>query len=196
MRVHTSRLDLLVDMVGELVIAQSILTQDHAVLRGGDHARTQKVAHLSKIVRDLQALSMSLRMIPIKATLKRMHRLVRDLTQKFDKQLQLIVEGEETEIDRNRVDVLADPLVHMIRHAIDHGIETPDERIQSGKPPMGTVRLKACHASGYIVVSMEDDGRGIDREVIVRKALEKGLIESDRGMSDSDVFSLIFEPGF
>ena len=195
-RVQTGRLDHLVDMVGELVIAQSILAQDAAVLQGADHGLIQKVTHLSKIVRDLQALSMSLRMIPIKATFKRMNRLVRDLTQKFDKQVQLIVEGEDTEIDRNMVDVLADPLVHMIRNALDHGIETPEERRRAGKPPLGTVRLKACHASGYIVVSMEDDGRGIDREVIVRKAIEKGLIESDRGMSDSDVFSLIFEPGF
>jgi len=110
--------------------------------------------------------------------------------------VELVTEGEDTELDRHLVDVIGDPLVHMVRNALDHGVETPDERERAGKPRQGRVRIAAYHAGGSVVVELQDDGRGLSRERIVRKAVEQGLVESDRGMSDADVFALIFAPGF
>jgi two-component system chemotaxis sensor kinase CheA len=195
-RVRTDRLDRLIDMVGELVIAQSMVSQDETVVLGGHHELSKKVVHLGKIVRELQYLSMSMRMVPLKPTFQKAARMVRDLAQKFGKQINFVAEGEDTEIDRNMVDLINDPLVHMIRNAVDHGIEPPDEREKAGKPREGLIRLSAYHASGNVVVELSDDGRGLDKEKIVRKAIEKGLITSDKGMSDSDIYNLIFAPGF
>jgi two-component system chemotaxis sensor kinase CheA len=195
-RVRTDRLDLLIDMVGELVIAHSMVVQDNVVLHGGHHEFLKKITYAGKIVRELQDLSMSMRMVPLKATFQKMTRVVRDLSQKIGKQVNFVTEGEDTEIDRHIVDVLADPLVHMIRNAVDHGVEAPDVRAQVGKQRTGTVRLAAYHAGGNVVVELQDDGQGLHRDKILEKAIAKGLIESDKGMSDSDVFTLIFEPGF
>ncbi len=195
-RVRTDRLDKLIDMVGELVIAHSMVAQDETVVDTIHHELSRKVIHAGKIVRELQDLSLSMRMVPLKATFQKMARLVRDVAHKSGKQVDLIVEGEDTEIDRHMVDVINDPLIHMIRNAVDHGIEPPDVRVQHGKPPAGVVRLAAYHSGGNVVVEIEDDGRGLDREKIASKALARGLIESDKGLSDNDVFNLIFEPGF
>lgn len=195
-RVRTDRLDSLIETVGELVIAHSMVVQDEMVVLGGRHELSKKVIHMGKIVRDLQYLSMSMRMVPLKPTFQKMARLVRDVAHKSDKQVQFVTEGDETEIDRNMVDVINDPLVHMVRNAVDHGIESREARISAGKPPVGTVKLKAYHAGGNVIVEMQDDGKGLDRQKIVEKAIAKGLIESDKGMSDSNVFNLIFEPGF
>jgi two-component system chemotaxis sensor kinase CheA len=195
-RVRTDRLDRLIDMVGELVIAHSMVSEDGDLTGGSNPDLVRKVAHSSKIVRELQDLSMSMRMVPLKATFLKMARLIRDLTHKNDRQVVLHTSGEETEIDRNMVDILADPLIHMIRNAVDHGIEPPDVRVRAGKDRIGIVTLSAYHAGGNVVVELRDDGRGLDRERIAQKAIERGLIESDKGMSDSDVFSLIFEAGF
>lgn len=195
-RVRTDRLDRLIDMVGELVIAQSMVTQDPTVNDSAHHELGRKVGHAAKIVRELQDLSMALRMVPLKATFQKMARVVRDVARKAGKQVELVVEGEDTEIDRRMVDVIADPLVHMVRNGVDHGIEPPDVRRQRGKPPVGRLRLAAYHAGGNVVVEVQDDGRGLDREAIVRKAIARGLIESDKGLSDSDVYNLIFAPGF
>ena len=137
-----------------------------------------------------------MRMVPLKANFQKMTRLVRDVAHKTEKQVDFVTEGEDTEIDRNMVDVINDPLVHMIRNAIDHGIEVPAVREQQGKSPTGTVRLRAYHAGGKVVVDIQDDGKGLDREGIVRKALMKGLIENEQGLSDGEVFNLVFEPGF
>jgi two-component system, chemotaxis family, sensor kinase CheA len=195
-RVRTDRLDRLIDMVGELVIAQSMVAQDEGVVLGAKPDLIRKVTHSGKIVRELQDLSMSMRMVPLKPTFQKMARLVRDLAHKEHRQVEFCANGEETEIDRNMVDVINDPLVHMIRNAVDHGIEPPETRVANGKNPTGHVALSAYHAGGNIVVELKDDGRGLDRERIVAKALARGVIESDKGMSDSEVFNLIFEAGF
>jgi two-component system chemotaxis sensor kinase CheA len=195
-RVRTDRLDRLIDMVGELVIAQSMVASDPIVRAGQQQDLLRKVTHAGKIVRELQGLSMSMRMVPLKATFQKMTRLVRDLAHKGGKQVDFVTSGEETEIDRNMVDVIGDPLVHMIRNALDHGVERPEERQERGKSPTGTVRLCAFHAGGNVVVEMDDDGKGLDRDKIVRKAVDKGLIDSDKNLTDAEAYNLIFEPGF
>jgi len=195
-RVRTTALDRLIEMVGELVIAESMISQDPTVKRGGHHELNRKIAHADKIVRELQDLSMALRMVPLKAPFQKVARLVRDLGSRSGKRVEFVADGEDTEIDRNMVDYLADPLVHMVRNSVDHGIELPEERRAAGKPEHGTVSVSAYHASGNVVVELRDDGRGLDREKIVRKAIERGLISSGDGMADADVFDLIFAPGF
>jgi two-component system, chemotaxis family, sensor kinase CheA len=195
-RVRTDRLDGLIDMIGELVIAHSMVAQDESVLDGARHELLRKVSHTGKIVRELQDLSLSMRMVPLKATFQKMTRLVRDLAQKGGKVINLVTEGDDTEIDRNMVDVINDPLMHMVRNACDHGVETPDVREAAGKPAAGTVRLSAYHSGGSVVIELRDDGRGLSRRRIVEKAVSRGLIEPDRELSDAEVFNLIFEPGF
>lgn len=195
-RIRTDRLDRLIDMVGELVIAQSMIAQDPTLQRGLDPALGAKVTHAGKLVRDLQDLTMSMRMVPLKATVQKLSRLVRDLAQKAGKQVEFVTEGEDTEIDRNMVDVVGDPLVHMVRNAVDHGLETPAERIAAGKSPTGVLRLRAYHAGGSVCVELEDDGRGLNRTRILAKARERGIVSGDRHLSDSEVFDLIFAPGF
>ncbi len=195
-RVRTDYLDRLVDMIGEMVIAHSMLSQDPTVVLGGRHDLAKKVSHAGKVVRELQDLSMSMRMVPINAAFGKTKRLVRDLARKSSKMVHLVTEGEDTEIDRRMVDGLNDPLVHLIRNAVDHGIEPPEERERLGKPRVATVRVAAHHSGGNVVIEIQDDGRGLDRDRIIEKALSKRLIESDEGMSDHEVSNLIFEPGF
>jgi two-component system chemotaxis sensor kinase CheA len=139
---------------------------------------------------------MSLRMVPIRAAFQKMTRLVRDLAAAQGKQIQLILSGEETELDRNIVDELADPLIHMIRNSADHGVEMPEERERKGKPSLGTIRLQAFHQGGGIVIRIADDGKGLDKDRILAKALQKGLIEADASLSEKEIFELIFAPGF
>ncbi len=194
-RVRTDRLDRLINMVGELVVAQSMLAQDETLSQSIHFEIARKVAHAGKIVRDLQDLSMAMRMIPLKNTFSKMARVVRDVAQKCGKVVEFVNDGEDTEIDRNMVDLIADPLVHMVRNAVDHGIESPDERERSGKTRSGKVRLSAYHSGGNVVVELADDGNGLDAEKILQKALEKGLIESDKGLTDHQIFNLIFAPG-
>jgi two-component system, chemotaxis family, sensor kinase CheA len=195
-RVRTDRLDRLIDMVGELVIAQSMIAGDDTFGSGTQHELLRKVTHAGKIVRELQDLSMSMRMVPLRPTFQKLARVVRDTATKAGKTVQFITDGDEVEIDRTMVDRLGDPLVHMVRNAVDHGVEPPAERTANGKPGLGVVRLHAYHASGNVVVELVDDGRGLHRDKIVKKAIEKGLIETDKGMTDSEVFNLIFAPGF
>lgn len=195
-RVPTDRLDRFIDMVGELVVSHSMVAQDQVVVASGYHELQKKVAHTSKIVRELQNMSMSMRMIPLKTTFRKMARLVRDLSRKFGKNVTFVTEGEDTEIDRNMVDIISDPLVHMVRNALDHGIELPEEREKAGKPRYGSVHLSACHSAGSVVVEITDDGRGLDRERILAKAREIGLVDEDANPGDREVYNLIFEPGF
>lgn len=195
-KVRTDKLDRLVEMVGELVIANTILLQDGIVRTAAHHDLAQKVRHADKIVRELQDLSLGLRMVPLKGAITKLTRVVRDLANRSGKQITFEVAGEETEVDRTLVDLLADPLLHMVRNAVDHGIETPSERLKAGKPAMGIVRLEASQAGDRVLVKLRDDGRGLQREKIVAKAVEKGIIASGDGMSDSEVFELIFAPGF
>ncbi len=195
-RVSTSRLDRLIDMVGELVIAHSMVAQDDIVINGNNHDLIKKIAHTTKIVRELQDMSMSLRMVPLKATFSKMARLVRDVSRKTGKQVHLVTDGEETEIDRNLVDVINDPLVHMIRNAVDHGIEAPEKRRENGKEETGQVKLAAYHSAGNVVVEIQDDGKGLDRDVILNKAIQNGLVSEGAALSDRDIFNMVFEPGF
>lgn len=195
-KVRTDKLDRLVEMVGELVIAQTMLVQDGVVRDASNHHLAQKVRHADKIVRELQDLSLGLRMVPLKGAITKLARVVRDLATRSGKQITFTVAGEDTEVDRTLVDLLADPLLHMVRNAVDHGIETPSERLKAGKPAMGTVRLEASQAGDRVLVKLIDDGRGLQRDKIVAKAIEKGIITSAESMSDTEVFDLIFAPGF
>lgn len=197
--VATQRLDLLVDMVGELVIAQQMIVQDPQL--GSLHSETlsRNLAQVSKITRDLQEASMSLRMVTFKSTFQKMSRLVRDVAAKSGKDVALAMSGAETEVDRTVVEKISDPLIHILRNAIDHGLEAPDERRAAGKPSKGQLRLDAYTKSGSIVIEVRDDGRGIRREKIIAKALSVGLIsETQRPeeWSDNEIFKLIFAPGF
>lgn len=195
-RVRTDRLDRLIDMIGELVIAQSMLAQDRTTVSGQNLELARKVNHSGKIVRELQDLGMSMRMVPLKATFQKMTRIARDLAKKSGKEMDVSVSGEDTEVDRNIVSVVDELLMHMVRNSVDHGLESPAERAASGKPPKGSLRLSASHAGDNIVFRIEDDGRGLNKARIKAKALERGLIRSADGLSDSDVHNLIFMPGF
>jgi two-component system chemotaxis sensor kinase CheA len=196
LRVRTDRLDRLMDMVGELVIAESMISQDEIVHQPMHHDLLRKVTHAGKIVRELQDLAMLMRMVPLKGVFQKVARLVRDLAHKSGKAIDFVSEGEETEIDRNMVDVISDPIVHMIRNAIDHGIEPSEVRAAQGKPQIGLIRLAAYHSGGNVVIELQDDGRGLNREKIIEGAVRKGLIESDKNLSNIEVFRLIFLPGF
>ena len=195
-RVSTERLDRLIDMVGELVVAHSMVTQDETVVSGSNYELLKKVTHTNKIVRELQDMGMSMRMIPLKSTFQKMARLVRDVSRKVGKKVAFVTEGEDTEIDRNMVEVIKDPLVHMVRNAVDHGIEAPEVRVALGKPPHGTVRLAAYHSAGSVIVEIQDDGGGLDREAILDKARRQGLIQDGGNLGDREVYGLVLEPGF
>ncbi|MEZ6016006.1 MAG: Hpt domain-containing protein [Planctomycetota bacterium] len=198
-KVSTIRLDALVDMVGELVIAQQMVLQDPDLRTLKSPVLARNLSQVNKITRDLQEASMSLRMVTFRSTFQKVSRLVRDVAQKAGKKVELEVAGADTEVDRNVVERISDPLVHLIRNAIDHGLEPPAGRREVGKSETGQVDLRAYHSSGAIVVEVKDDGRGLDRDRILAKALEKGLLPPGAygpDMSDDDVFKLIFEPGF
>jgi two-component system chemotaxis sensor kinase CheA len=194
-RVNTARLDKLINMVGELVIAQSMVAQDHHLLDENCHELLRKVTQAGKIVRELQDLSMSMRMVPLRGVFQKMQRVARDLSRKSGKSVDLVTDDGETEIDRHMVDILNDVLVHMVRNAIDHGIEPPEEREAGGKSRTGTVRLAAFHSGGTVVVEIRDDGRGLNREKILRKAIAAGLVDAEKSLSDNEIYNLIFAPG-
>ena len=195
-KIDTLKLDSLVDLVGELVIAQSMVIQHPEVMELSDRQLARCVRQLARITTDLQHNAMSLRMVPIRAAFQKMTRLVRDLAGSQGKQIQLLLSGEDTELDRNIVEELADPLIHMIRNSADHGIEMPDERVAKGKPALGTIRLQAYHQGGGIVICIADDGKGLDKDRIVAKAIQKGIIEPHASLSEKEIFELIFAPGF
>lgn len=198
-KVNTERLDNLVTMVGELVIAQQMVIQDPSVQTIEDQRFQRNLSQTGKIIRDLQEVAMSLRMVTLKGLFQKMARLVRDVSSKAEKQVQFIMEGEETELDRTVVEEIGDPLVHMIRNSCDHGIESPEDRVKVGKPETGTLTLRAYHQGGSIVIEIQDDGKGLDRDKILTKAIEKGIYTPERELSeipDSEVFNLIMLPGF
>jgi len=196
-RVDLEKLDKLLDLVGELVISEAMVANNQD-LKGLQLDRFEKaVLHLDKITRDIQEVAMSMRMIPLSGTFSKMVRLVRDLSQKVNKKVSLEIIGEETEVDKTIIEQISDPLVHLIRNAVDHGIEEPEERIAAGKPESGQLTIEAKHSAGEVWITIEDDGRGLDRERILQKAIERGLvIDEERDMKDEDVWRLIFEPGF
>ena len=194
-KVSTSRLDSLVNMVGELVIAQSMVSQDAEATLKADHDLNRNIGHQGKIVRELQELSMMMRMVPIQGVFQKMARLVRDLCQKSGKKVIFSTEGEETELDRIVVDQISDPLVHMIRNSIDHGIESEEDRVKAGKDPKGNVRLRAFHQAGNIVIEIIDDGKGLNRDKILKKAIDNGIVQPGQDISDQDIYKLIFHAG-
>jgi two-component system, chemotaxis family, sensor kinase CheA len=197
MKIDADRIDLLLETIGELVIMESIVSRDATMRQSEFRDMDRNLAQLTKITRSLQDMSMSMRLIPIDTTFRKMSRLVRDLCKKTGKKIELIMEGKDTELDKSMVEKLGDPLVHMIRNAVDHGIEeTAEQRIAAGKDPVGKIILKAYHQGGNIHIDISDDGRGLDKEIIVAKAIERGIISGAENMSDEDIFALIFEPGF
>ena len=195
-KVDTAKLDYLVEMVGELVIAQSMIQHDPEIAAVHNPRVTRNLGQLTRITADVQRVAMTMRMIPVGQLFGRMARLVRDLARKSGKQANLELAGEETELDRNMVEELADPLMHMIRNAVDHGTERPEERVACGKNPVARLDLKASHTGGFINIEISDDGRGLVREKILAKARQRGLISGGEQLSDQEVFNLIFEPGF
>lgn len=195
-RVDKERLDRLINTIGELVIAQSMAQQEFDELNAGAGVLSLALPELSKISRDLQELGLSLRMVPMQGTFQKMARLVRDLSRKMDKPVELDLHGEETELDKTVVDQLGDPLMHMVRNAIDHGLESPAERLAAGKPAEGHVALRAYHQGGSVFIELTDDGKGLDRDRILKKAVEKGIVTENQRLTDPEIYALIFEPGF
>lgn len=194
-RVDTEKLDTLFDLIGELITAEAMVI-DNPDLRGIElDSFPRAAAYLSKITRELQAVTMSIRMIPLEGLFSKMNRLVRDLGRKFAKDIELDISGAETEMDRNIIEEISDPLVHIIRNAIDHGIEDDDTRRARGKKPGGRIRLNARYEGNEIWITISDDGAGLNRDRILQVARSKGLI-ADEVLEDSQVWRLIFEPGF
>jgi len=197
-RVSIDKIDGLINLVGELVITQSMLD----TFREGDLDASrlamleQGLAQLARHTRELQESVMGIRMLPIASVFNRFPRMVRDISQKLGKQVKLELIGEQTELDKTVLEKIGDPMVHLVRNAIDHGLETPDKRRAAGKGDTGTLTLQASHRGGNIVVEVSDDGAGLNRDAIVAKAIQRGLITTAEGMSDDAVAELIFQPGF
>lgn len=195
-KVDTQRLDNLMEMVGELVIAESLVQQDPALNKEENLSLMRNVGELDKIVRNLQELVMAMRLVPLKQTFQKMFRLVRDTARKTGKQVRLDLSGEDTEIDKTVIEEIADPLVHLLRNAVDHGIESPEERAAADKPEEGCVQLNAYHQGGNVVIEIADDGKGLDPDRLLAKGIEKGLIGKDASPAREEIFALIFAPGF
>jgi two-component system chemotaxis sensor kinase CheA len=198
-KVSTARLDQLINMVGELVIAESMVAQDCSIGReaqqGNGVRLARNLSQLAKITRELQELSMSLRMVPVQGVFQKLTRLVRDTSRKLGKDVELVLEGGETELDRTLVDSLSDPLVHMVRNSLDHGIETPEVREAAGKPRAGKLTLRARHEAGCVVIEVVDDGKGIDGGRVLRKARDAGIVSEHQQLTDGEIYKLIFHPG-
>ena len=195
-RVDIEKLDTLMNLMGELVISRSRIME--TLKKYQIKEIDESLAQLSRITLDLQNIVMKIRMVPIAFVFNRFPRMVRDLSKKLNKEINLIITGQETELDRTVVDEIGDPLLHLLRNAIDHGIESKEERVAKGKQPIGTVKLDAHHEGNNVVIEVSDDGRGLDREKILKRAIERGLIDeaSATTLTDEKIFSFIFEPGF
>ena len=193
-RVDRRRLDELINQIGELVIGVSMVEREVLAVNNGNESSA--MMQLGKIVRDLQELSLSLRMVPIGATFQKMARVVHDISRKLGKQIDFVTEGDDTELDKSVVDKIGDPLIHMVRNAADHGIELPEVRTASGKSPTGRVTLRAFQQGGNIFIELTDDGKGLNREVLINKAVERGIVAPGENLSDNDICNLIFQPGF
>ncbi|WP_374333182.1 chemotaxis protein CheA [Aestuariivirga sp.] len=196
-RVDLDRVDRLINLVGELVINQAMLTQ--RVLQSShvrDREVTSSLEELERLTREIQESVMAIRAQPVRPLFQRMSRIVREVADATGKDVRLRTEGEATEVDKTVVELLADPLTHMIRNAVDHGLEGPDQRVAAGKPPEGTVRLAAAHRSGRVIIEVSDDGQGIDRPKVLKKAIASGLVAPDAQLSDGEIDNLLFLPGF
>ena len=196
LRVSVEKVDQLINLVGELVITQAMLAQNSRNLDPGLYQQLASgLADLERNTRDLQESVMSIRMIPMSVVFNRFPRMLRDLAAKLGKKVELVTQGEATELDKGLVEKITDPLTHLVRNSCDHGIESPADRLAKGKPEQGTITLVASHQGGSIVIEVRDDGRGLNREKLIRKAREKGIDAPD-SMTDQEVWGLIFAPGF
>jgi two-component system, chemotaxis family, sensor kinase CheA len=193
-RVAAEKLDTLVDLVGELVTIQARLSQFST--NNGNPDLILVAEEVERLTAELRDNTMSIRMMPIGTTFSNLKRLVRDLSSDLGKEIELVTEGAETELDKTVIEKLGDPLMHIIRNSIDHGIESPEQRLQAGKPRKGIILLKAEYKGAYVIITIDDDGRGLNTEAIKKKAIEKGLISNEAVISDKDTFNLIFAPGF
>lgn len=193
-RVSLSRVELLNNVVGELVIIQTMLNQHRDEV--ANPVMLKSLSHLAKLSKEIQNISMSLRMVPLKQTLQKMQRIVRDTSKALNKKVSLVLVGEETEIDKTVLEHLSDPLVHIVRNAVDHGLESTEGRMTAGKGEEGVVTIKAYHEGNNLVIEISDDGKGINPKIIREKAIEKGVISANATMSDDDIINLIFHPGF
>jgi two-component system chemotaxis sensor kinase CheA len=196
-RVDTAKIDKLINLVGELVITQSMLSDLGTRFEMNQlHVLLERVAQLERNTREIQERVMSIRMLPIGTAFSRFPRLVRDLSAKTGKKIQLVLTGEETELDKTVIESIGDPLTHLIRNSADHGLEPPEERLDNNKPELGTIRLNAFHEGGSICITVEDDGRGLNRTKILAKAAKQGLISESEKLTEEQIWSLIFKPGF
>ena len=195
-RVDIERLDVLMNLFSELLIDRVRLEQLASEVHNQD--LTETVEHMSRVSADLQNIVMKLRMVPVDTVFNRFPRMVRDLAKSLDKKVDLIVTGADTELDRTVIDEIGDPLVHLLRNAVDHGVESISDRIAAGKPEMGTINLRAFHSGNHVFIEIEEDGAGISREKVLKSALKKGVVTSEQAasMSDSEVYQLLFAPGF
>ncbi len=193
-KVPADKLDILMDLVGELVIAQARLNQSASEKHDG--SLTAIAEDMERLTTDLRDNTLGLRMLPIGTTFARFRRLVRDLSNELGKQIKLVTVGAETELDKTVIDKLADPLVHLIRNSIDHGIEMPEQRIAAGKEETGTVHLSAVHSESHVVIKIKDDGAGLNTQAIREKAIERGIIQPDDTPTAQDLYDLIFDAGF
>jgi two-component system chemotaxis sensor kinase CheA len=195
--VNLPKLNKLMDLVGEMVVAEAMVTQNPD-LEGLELENFQKASRqLKKITHELQDMVMSIRMVPVYSTFQKMHRIVRDMSRKLDKEVNLEIVGEETEVDKNIIDHISDPLMHIVRNSIDHGIESAGDRLSKGKPQAGTVTLEARNAGSDVLIIIKDDGSGLDKRKILNRASENGLLHKpENEMTDKEIYSLIFLPGF
>ena len=195
--VNVNKLDKLMNLMGEIVTTESMVTKNPEVANLHIDTFERSSQELRKLINELQEIVMSIRMLPVSNAFQKMHRIVRDVSKKVGKEVELTLVGEETEVDKNIIDTLSDPLMHLIRNAVDHGIETPDVRAKSGKSTTGKITLEAHNAGGDVVILVTDDGQGLNRDVLIKKATEKGLNNKpDNEISDREAYQMIFLPGF
>lgn len=193
-RVPAEKLDQLVNLVGEMVTLQARLNQISLTLNNGDLQMLSE--EVERLTWDLRDIALNIRMLPIGSTFSRFKRLVFDLSKELNKEIELITEGEETELDKTVIEKLTDPLMHIIRNSLDHGIETPEERIKLGKPSKGTIKLIAKQVGNEVIIEIIDDGKGLDKNKILNKAIEKGLVQPNVELTDTEIYQLVFLPGF
>ncbi|MBM9498936.1 chemotaxis protein CheA [Leptospira sp. 201903071] len=194
LRVDSAKIDALISLVGELITQEANLSRK--IIDSEDTQLIESSESLYRLVSEIREYALSLRMVPIADLFEKYKRVVRDLSKELNKQVELEIFGGETELDRSVIEKIADPMVHILRNALDHGIETSEERILKGKSPAGKLRIQASHGTGSILISITDDGKGLDAEKIVSKAITKGLIGKDQILTESEIYSLIFQPGF
>ncbi|MBF0338565.1 MAG: chemotaxis protein CheA [Nitrospirae bacterium] len=193
-RVDAAKLDSLINLVGELVISSGGIRQHAQTVKDSTLSKSSML--MSRLVNDIRDIAMKMRMVPIAATFNRFQRLVHDTSREIGKSIDLVIKGGDTELDRTMIEKLTDPLTHIVRNSVDHGIEPPQERLDAGKPAKGTITLDAYHDSGSIIIAISDDGRGLNADKIWQKAVKVGIVDPDKRPPDNELYKLIFEPGF